>query len=531
MLDANLTNQLKTHLERLTQPIELVATLDDGPKSAQLRELLGEIAALSPMIATSFDGTDTRRPSFEIRRVGTDIAVQFAGIPLGHEFTSLVLALLHVGGHPSKATQDVIEQVQSLDGDLHFETYFSLTCQNCPDVVQALNLMSVLNPRIRHTAIDGALFQHEVDQREVMAVPTVFLNGEVFGQGRMNLEQIVAQLDTGAAARDAEKLNDKAPFDVLIVGGGPAGAAAAIYAARKGVRTGVAAERFGGQVLDTLGIENLISVSYTEGPKLASALEQNVRDYDVDVMNLQRAVQLTPAAEPGGLISVTMENGATLRSRSVVLSTGARWRQMNVPGEDQYRNKGVAYCPHCDGPLFKGKRVAVIGGGNSGVEAAIDLAGIVSHVTLLEFDGILRADQVLQDKLFSLPNVTVHTRALTTEVQGDGSKVTGLVYRDRDTEAEHLVELEGIFVQIGLLPNTEWLRGSVELSPRGEVVVDDRGQTSLPGVFAAGDCTTVPYKQIVIALGQGATAGLSAFDHLIRTSVPTDGPTLVGATA
>ena len=531
MLDANLTNQLKTHLERLTQPIELVATLDDGPKSAQLRELLGEIAALSPMIATSFDGTDTRRPSFEIRRVGTDIAVQFAGIPLGHEFTSLVLALLHVGGHPSKATQDVIEQVQSLDGDLHFETYFSLTCQNCPDVVQALNLMSVLNPRIRHTAIDGALFQQEVDQREVMAVPTVFLNGAVFGQGRMNLEQIVAQLDTGAAARDAAKLNDKAPFDVLIVGGGPAGAAAAIYAARKGVRTGLAAERFGGQVLDTLGIENLISVSYTEGPKLATALEQNVRDYDVDVMNLQRAVQLTPAAEPGGLISVTMENGATLRSRSVVLSTGARWRQMNVPGEDQYRNKGVAYCPHCDGPLFKGKRVAVIGGGNSGVEAAIDLAGIVSHVTLLEFDGVLRADQVLQDKLFSLPNVTVHTRALTTEVQGDGSKVTGLVYRDRDTETDHLVELEGIFVQIGLLPNTEWLQGSIDLSPRGEVVVDDRGQTSLPGVFAAGDCTTVPYKQIVIALGQGATAGLSAFDHLIRTSVPTDGPALVGATA
>ena len=531
MLDANLTQQLKTHLERLTQPIELVATLDDGPKSAQLRELLGEIAALSPMIATSFDGTDARRPSFEIRRVGTDIAVQFAGIPLGHEFTSLVLALLHVGGHPSKATQDVIEQVQSLDGDLHFETYFSLTCQNCPDVVQALNLMSVLNPRIRHTAIDGALFQQEVDQREVMAVPTVFLNGAVFGQGRMNLEQIVAQLDTGAAARDAAKLNDKAPFDVLIVGGGPAGAAAAIYAARKGVRTGVAAERFGGQVLDTLGIENLISVSYTEGPKLATALEQNVRDYEVDVMNLQRAVQITPAAEPGGLISVTMENGATLRSRSVVLSTGARWRQMNVPGEDQYRNKGVAYCPHCDGPLFKGKRVAVIGGGNSGVEAAIDLAGIVSHVTLLEFDGVLRADQVLQDKLFSLPNVTVHTRALTTEVQGDGSKVTGLVYRDRDSETDHLVELEGIFVQIGLLPNTEWLQGSIELSPRGEVVVDDRGQTSLPGVFAAGDCTTVPYKQIVIAMGQGATAGLSAFDHLIRTSVPTDGPALVGATA
>ena len=519
MLDANLTNQLKTHLERLTQPIELVASLDDGAKSAQLRELLEEIAALSPMITASFDGSDARRPSFDIHRVGTDIAVQFAGIPLGHEFTSLVLALLHVGGHPSKATQDVIEQVQSLDGDLHFETYFSLTCQNCPDVVQALNLMSVLNPRIRHTAIDGALFQQEVDQREVMAVPTVFLNGAVFGQGRMSLEQIVAQLDTGAAARDAAKLNEKAPYDVLIVGGGPAGAAAAIYAARKGVRTGVAAERFGGQVLDTLGIENLISVSYTEGPKLSAALEQNVRDYDVDVMNLQRAVQIAPAAEAGGLISVTMENGATLRSRSVVLSTGARWRQMNVPGEDQYRNKGVAYCPHCDGPLFKGKRVAVIGGGNSGVEAAIDLAGVVAHVTLLEFDGQLRADAVLQRKLFSLPNVTVLTKAQSTLVTGDGSKVNGLQYKDRDSgESKHLA-LEGIFVQIGLLPNTDWLKATVALSGRGEIEIDARGATSVPGVFAAGDCTTVPYKQIIIAMGAGATASLSAFDHLIRSSV------------
>ncbi|MFZ4720455.1 MAG: alkyl hydroperoxide reductase subunit F [Ilumatobacteraceae bacterium] len=538
MLDATLTAQLRTHLERLTLPIELVASLDDpvNPtgKSAQLRELLEEIAPLSPMIApVSYAGTDERRPSFEIRRSGTDIAVRFAGIPLGHEFTSLVLALLHVGGHPSKATQDVIEQVRGIDADLHFETYFSLTCQNCPDVVQALNLMSVLNPRIRHTSIDGALFQSEVDAREVMAVPTVFVNGEVFGQGRMSLEQIVAKLDTNSAEKAAAKMAAKDPFDVLIVGGGPAGAAAAIYTARKGVRTGVLAERFGGQVLDTLGIENLIAVAHTEGPKLATALEQNVREHEVDVMDVQRAVTLTPAKEPGGLIGVTLENGATLQSRAVVLSTGARWRQMNVPGEDQYRNRGVAYCPHCDGPLFKGKRTAVIGGGNSGVEAAIDLAGIVAHVTLFEFDAALRADQVLQDKLFSLPNVTVHTQARTTEVLGDGAKVTGLVYEDRTTGELHQVDLEGIFVQIGLLPNTEWLQGTVELSGRGEVVVDDRGQTSLPGVFAAGDCTTVPYKQIVIAMGQGATAALSAFDHLIRTTTPagTDRPVLAGASA
>ncbi|MEY4174814.1 MAG: hypothetical protein RI900_1979 [Actinomycetota bacterium] len=531
MLEPTLAAQLKTHLQRLALPIELAAALDDSPKSAQLAELLDQIAGLSPLISvTQFD--DERRPSFAIRRAvgGTsDVPdageVRFAGIPLGHEFTSLVLALLHVGGHPPKATQDVVEQVRLLDGDLHFETFFSLSCPNCPDVVQALNVLSVMNPRISHTAIDGALFQDEVERRGVMAVPTVFLNGEVFGQGRMSLEQIVARLDSGAAEREAARIAAKDAFDVLIVGGGPAGAAAAVYAARKGVRTGVAAERFGGQVLDTLGIENLISVPHTEGPKLASALEQHVRDYDVDVMNLQRAVRLSPPEEPGGLLEVTLESGATLRSRSVVLSTGARWRQMGVPGEDEYRNRGVAYCPHCDGPLFKGKRVAVVGGGNSGVEAAIDLAGIVSHVTLLEFDGALRADQVLQDKLHSLPNVTVHTMALTTEVVGDGSRVTGLVWRDRNSGDEHTLPLEGIFVQIGLLPNTEWLQGTIELSARGEVVVDDRGATNVPGVFAAGDCTTVPYKQIVIAMGAGATAGLGAFDHLMRT------PVLVGATA
>ncbi|KGM53915.1 alkyl hydroperoxide reductase [Lysobacter daejeonensis GH1-9] len=524
MLDADLKTQLKAYLEHLTQPIELVAALDDGDKSRELDGLLREITALSDKISLRRDDNDARKPSFAINRVGSDIGVRFAGIPMGHEFTSLVLALLHVGGHPSKTAQEVIEQVRGLDGDYTFETYFSLSCQNCPDVVQALNLMSVLNPRIRHVSIDGALFQAEVEAREVMAVPTVFLNGEVFGAGRMGLEEIVAKLDTGASAREAAKLAAKAPYDVLVVGGGPAGAAAAIYAARKGIRTGVVAERFGGQVLDTMAIENFISVEHTEGPKLAAALEQHVRHYDVDVMNLQRADALVPASTPEGLVEVKLANGASLKSKSVILSTGARWRQMNVPGEEQYRNKGVAYCPHCDGPLFKGKRVAVVGGGNSGAEAAIDLAGIVSHVTLLEFDGKLRADEVLQRKLRSLPNVTVHVNAQTTEVTGDGNKVTGLVYKDRVGGDSHRVELEGIFVQIGLLPNTEWLKGTVALTPRGEIVIDDRGQTSVPGVFAAGDATTVPYKQIVIAMGAGSTAALGAFDHLIRTSAPADEP-------
>ena len=520
MLDAHLTTQLKAYLEKVTQPIEIVASLDDSAKSAELDELLKEIAALSDQISLVRGDDNERKPSFAINRVGSDIGVRFAGIPMGHEFTSLVLALLQVGGHPSKTAADVIEQVKNLEGDYHFETYFSLSCQNCPDVVQALNLMSVLNPKIQHVAIDGALYQDEVDARQVMSVPTVYLNGEVFDQGRMSLEQILAKIDTGAGVREAEKLKSKGAFDVLVIGGGPAGSAAAIYAARKGIRTGVVAERFGGQVLDTMAIENFVSVGYTEGPKLATALEQHVKDYDVDVMNLQRAERLLPASQAGGLIEVQMANGATLKSKTVILSTGARWRQMGVPGEDQYHNKGVAYCPHCDGPLFKGKRVAVIGGGNSGVEAAIDLAGITSHVTLVEFDSKLRADEVLQRKLRSLPNVDIVVSAQSTEVLGDGQKVNGLVYKDRVSGEVRTVALEGIFVQIGLLPNTEWLKGTLELSPRGEIVIDERGQTSLPGVFAAGDATTVPYKQIVIAMGAGSAAALSAFDHLIRSPLP-----------
>ena len=519
MLDANLKAQLKSYLERVTQPIEIVASLDDGAKSQEMLALLQNVASLSSQITLLDNGADARKPSFSINRPEADISLRFAGIPMGHEFTSLVLALLQVGGHPSKASAEVIEQIRSLRGEFHFETYFSLSCQNCPDVVQALNLMAVLNPNIHHVAIDGALFQAEVDERQIMAVPSVYLNGVNFGQGRMGLEEILAKIDTSGIERQAEKISAKPAFDVLVVGGGPAGASAAIYAARKGIRTGVAAERFGGQVLDTMAIENFISVQETEGPKLAVALEEHVKQYDVDIMNLQRADALVPG-QNGEPHQVKFASGATLKAKTVILATGARWREMNVPGEQQYRNKGVAYCPHCDGPLFKGKRVAVIGGGNSGVEAAIDLAGIVAHVTLLEFDVQLRADAVLQRKLHSLPNVTVITHAQTTEVTGDGQKVNGLRYKDRQSGETLTVELEGIFVQIGLLPNTDWLKGTVELSPRGEIIVDNRGETSIPGVFAAGDVTTVPYKQIVIAVGEGAKASLSAFDHLIRTSAP-----------
>ncbi|MBP8162886.1 MAG: alkyl hydroperoxide reductase subunit F [Propionivibrio sp.] len=518
MLDATIKTQLKAYLERLQQPIELIATLDDSDKAQEVRSLLDDIATVSAKVSVRNDGTDARKPSFAVTRPGETPRIGFAGIPMGHEFTSLVLALLQTGGYPPKVEPEVIEQIKAIPGQFHFETFISLSCHNCPDVVQALNLMSVLNPGISHTMIDGALFQDEVNERKIMAVPTVFLNGEPFGQGRMTLEEIIAKIDTGAAAREAEKLAAKDTFDVLVVGGGPAGAAAAIYAARKGVRTGVVAERFGGQVLDTLAIENFISVKETDGPKLAAGLEQHVKEYNVDIMNLQRAEALAQGSD--GFTEVRLASGAVLKSKSVIISTGARWRNMNVPGEQEYKARGVAYCPHCDGPLFKGKRVAVIGGGNSGVEAAIDLAGIVAHVTLIEFDTFLRADAVLQKKLYSLPNVRVILHALTSEVTGDGEKVNGLVYKDRTSNELHKIDLEGIFVQIGLLPNTDWLKGTINLSPRGEIEVDARGQTSLPGVFAAGDCTTVPYKQIIIAMGEGAKASLGAFDHLIRTSAP-----------
>ncbi len=518
MLDATLKTQLQAYLQNLRTPIQLIATLDDSAKSAELRELLDEIASLSDKVSVDPSGTDSRSPSFVIAKQGETRGVRFAAIPLGHEFTSLVLALLWTGGHPPKVAAETLAQIKTLDGG-NFEVYMSLSCHNCPDVVQAAALMAIYNPNINTVVIDGGMYQAEVDQRQVMAVPMVFKDDALFGSGRMTLEEIVAKLDVRSAEREATRLNEKAPYDVLIVGGGPAGAAAAVYAARKGIRVGVAAERFGGQTNDTMAIENYISVLETDGPKFALALEAQVRHYDVDIMNLQRADRIVPAATPGGLVAVHMANGGVLHSRSVIVSTGARWRNVNVPGEAEYKNKGVAYCPHCDGPLFKGKRVAVIGGGNSGIEAAIDLAGLVKHVTVIEFADALKADAVLVNKLKSLDNVTIHVNAQTTEITGDGQKVNGISYKDRVSNEIHHAELEGVFVQIGLVPNTEFLKGTLELSKFGEIVVDAKCHTSLPGVFAAGDVTTVPYKQIVIAAGEGSKAALSAFDYLIRQPV------------
>lgn len=512
MLDANLKAQLQAYLERLVNPIELIASLDDSQAAQELHQLLQEIAALNAKIRLAEPVSGERQPSFAIARVGEAPRVRFAGIPLGHEFTSLILALLQVSGYAPKIEAAIAEQIKGLSTRLNFETYVSLSCHNCPDVVQALNIMAVLNPNISHTMIDGALFQQEVTDKHIMAVPSVRLNGTEFGQGRMTLEEILAKVDTEAQAKAAAQLHGKAPYDLLIVGGGPSGAAAAIYAARKGIRTGIVAERFGGQVMDTLAIENFISVKETDGAKLARSLEEHVKSYEVDIINNQRASRLSQ----DDLFNVELASGATLRSKAILITTGARWREMNVNGEQQYRGRGVAYCPHCDGPLFKGKPVAVIGGGNSGVEAAIDLAGIVSHVTLLEFDNKLRADAVLQKKLYSLPNVTVITSALTTEVHGDGQKMTGLSYSNRlNNESQHLA-VAGVFVQIGLLPNTDWLKDTLALTNRGEIEVNARGETSMAGVFAAGDVTTAPFKQIIIAMGEGAKASLAAFDYLIR---------------
>lgn len=516
MLEANLKQQLDAYLQRLVNPIELTVSVNGTAKSDELLELAREIEGLNDKISLTVDETPTgRAPQMVVAPKGETGRVTFAGIPMGHEFTSLVLALLQAGGYPSKEEEALQEQAKGLTRELNFEVYVSLSCHNCPDVVQAVNLMAILNPNISATMIDGGVFPDEVKEREIMAVPSVYLNGELFGNGKMSLAEILNKVDDEADAKAAAALADKETYDVLVVGGGPAGASSAIYAARKGIRTGVVAERFGGQVADTVGIENFISVSYTEGPKLVAQLEEHVKEYNVDIMKTQQAVALRENAD--GLKEVELANGAVLRSKSVILATGARWREMNVPGESEYKAKGVCFCPHCDGPLFKGKPVAVIGGGNSGIEAAIDLAGIVEHVTVLEFGDTLRADDVLVKKAESLPNITIIKEAMTTEVLGDGKKVTGLTYKDRATDEIHTVNVDGIFVQIGLVPNSEFLKGTLELSNRGEIEIDNHGQTSMAGVFAAGDVTTTPYKQIIVSMGSGATAALGAFDYLIRS--------------
>ncbi|SHO49310.1 alkyl hydroperoxide reductase subunit F [Anaerocolumna xylanovorans] len=507
MLEKEIKSQLAEYLKLLESDIQIKVSAGTDSISGDLAGFIEEVSTLSEKITVEKESLP-RTPSFQICKKDEKKGITFAGIPLGHEFNSFVLALLQVSGRPPKIEERVKEEIEALKGEFHFETYVSLSCHNCPEVVQALNVISVLNPGITHTMIDGAVFKKEVEDKNILAVPAVYLNGEFFGGGRMELEEILLKL---GASLDTSKISEREPFDVLIVGGGPAGASAAIYAARKGIRTGIVAERFGGQVLDTLGIENLIGTKYTEGPKLAQSLEEHVKNYDVDIIKGQRAKNLTKKE----LIEVELENGAVLKSKAVILSTGARWRKVNVPGEEEFKNKGVAYCPHCDGPLFKGKRVAVIGGGNSGIEAAIDLAGVAEHVTVLEFLTELKADAVLQEHLYSLPNVTVYKNVQTKEITGSG-KVNGITFSDRETGEEKHLELEGVFVQIGLAANTDWLGDTVNRNRLGEIIVDNRNNTNVSGIFAAGDCIDSPYKQIIISMGSGANAALSAFDYLIR---------------
>ena len=514
-LDITIKNELQDYMTRLVNPIKLLANLDETASSQEMLEMLEEVASLSEKITLNKETDVSKRiPSFEVNRETDVTGITFAGIPSGHEFTSFVLALLQAGGHPLKIDAEKIEQIKNIQGKFHFETYISLSCHNCPDVVQALNAMSIINSNISHVMIDGALFQKEVEDKQIMAVPTIFLNDKPFGQGRMELDEIVNKIDSSASLKEAEKISKKDTYDILIVGAGPAGASAAVYSARKGLRTGIVSERFGGQVMDTLGIENFISVKATEGPKLVTALEEHVKEYDVDIMNLQRAKSIQKNDE-NALFEVELENGGKLKSKSVIVATGARWRELNVPGEKEFKGKGVAYCPHCDGPLFKGKHVAVIGGGNSGVEATIDLANIVGHVTLFEFAPELKADDILQKRLYSLSNVDVILNAQTLEVLGT-DKVNSMIYLDRKTNEKKTIPLEGIFIQIGLLPNTDFVKNTVDLSKFGEIIIDSHGQSSLKGLFAAGDATTVPYKQIIIAMSEGAKASLGAFDYLIR---------------
>lgn len=522
MITQSMLEKVKQHLQSIRKPVAIEASLDETAASNQLKQLLQAVQASSDKIRLSFDGSDIRKPSFSIRQDAMagenalEQALSFAAIPLGHEFSSLVLALLWAGAHPPKVAESQLAQIKSLKGSFRFEVYMSLSCHNCPDVVQALSLMALINPAVKTVVIDGALFQGEVDERKIMAVPSIYLNGEFFGSGRMGLSEILAKLDQSLPAEQAIGLSKREAYDLLVIGGGPAGVSAAIYAARKGIRTGLVADRLGGQLNDTMAIENFISLPLTDGPKLSSALEHHLKTYDIDLITMQRVKKLRPTDKGEGLVQIDLESGAQLEARSLVISTGARWRQLGIPGEERYRNKGVAYCPHCDGPLYKGKRVAVVGGGNSGVEAAIDLAGLASQVTLLEFAPNLKADAVLIEKLSSLHNVEVVTGAMTRAIEGDDGVVSALTYIDQRDGTEHRLALEGVFVQIGLVPNTEWLKGTLELNAQGEIIVDAKGQTSLKGVFAAGDVTTTPFKQIIIAAGDGAKAALGAFDDLIR---------------
>jgi len=514
MLENNLKQQLAQYLDMLKTEVTIGLSATNDEKSDKVREFVNEVAELSDKIKVE-EKELTYTPSFEIKGDFDHGRIVFAGVPLGHEFASFALAMLQAGGIEPKVDEATKKRIESIEAS-DFETIVSLSCHNCPDVVQALNIMAILNPNVNHTMIEGSMFQDIAEDRDVLAVPAIFKDGQFFEGGKQTMDTL---LDKIAGGKSADDFADKAAFDVLIIGGGPAAATAAVYAARKGVSTGLVASDFGGQVVETLGIENIPGFKYTEGPSFMGQMEEQVTALGVDIMTgtlAQNIKESENSSQDLRLIEVELDNGAKLEARSVVIATGARWRLLGIPGEIEFRNKGVAYCTHCDGPLFKGKKIAVIGGGNSGIEAAIDLAAMVEYVTVIEFLPELKADQVLQDKLASLGNVEVIKNAQTTGLYGE-NKLQRLEYLDRETNEEHAIDVEGCFIQVGLVPNTDWLKESdVELTDRGEIIVNPDGSTSLESVYAAGDATNSLFKQIVIAAGSGATAALGAFNYLMR---------------
>ncbi len=506
MLDTNIIEQLKSVYAKLDHTVMLSYFDSSHQDQAQLVEMLEQIASTSDKIALNPQPQTRDIPSFYIENTG----ISFKGIPTGHEFTSLVLAILNTDGKGKLPDAMILNRIKRLKGPIDLKTYISLTCENCPEVVQALNIMAIVHPDFRHEMVDGAYVQDEIARLGIQGVPSVINGDKLISSGKIGLIDLLSKLeeefgvDQGAAV-GATELGE---YDVVIVGGGPAGASAAIYTARKGLKTAILAERIGGQVQDTKGIENLISVPYTEGPQLSAQLAKHIAEYPIELLEHRRVKSISKDK----LKHIELESGESLKAKSVIITTGAKWRELGIEGEKEYIGRGVAFCPHCDGPYYKGKKVAVVGGGNSGVEAAIDLAAIVREVVVFEFMPELKADSVLVDKLKSLPNVSIVTNARTSKVVGDGTKVTSLEYFDRASEEKQVLDLDGVFVQIGLLPNSAFVKDVVETTKHGEIVIDNKGRTSVPGIYAAGDVTTVPYKQIIIAMGEGAKAGLAAFE-------------------
>ena len=545
LLNASLTAQLSELLKKMVSKIEIVSYVDNSETSQKVRALLEEVSQQSNKISivevnNNEINNSKRKPSFELRRKldnsvngESTVSVSFAGLPLGHEFSSLVLALLQVSGYAPKISDAQRNAILKL-GSHNVTTYMSVTCLNCPEVVQSLNTISIINPKIQHIAVEGSAFREEVERLGIMSVPAVFEDGKLISSGRAGIDELVEILASNeksdgnnsisaANVALAEKMNAQDPYDIVLVGGGPAASAAAIYTARKGLRTAMIMDHRGGQVVETESIENHISQTHTTGAQLAADLTKHISQYDIDVFTPDWADSLDLAKESCGLHTIHARSGGSLKARAVIIATGATWRTLGVPGEDEYRNRGVSFCPHCDGPLFKDKNVVVVGGGNSGVEAAIDLAGIAKHVTVVEFMDTLKADQVLLNTLHNLPNTEIITSAAVSKVEGNGNKVTAVKYIDRNSvnnseSKEHVIEADGVFVQIGLAPNTRWLENQIPLNNRGEIITNRAGCTDVPGIFAAGDCSDEPYKQIVTAYGTGANAALSAFDYLIRSS-------------